>query len=60
MAVWWNEVKEVLVEDNPIRYYFFVAKWLWKNRRWANTRQKWKALEKAWAVHERERREGSA
>lgn len=26
---------------------------------WANTRQKWKALEKAWAVHERERREGS-
>ena len=31
---------------NKIKYYFFCIKWLWKNRDWANTRQKFKAMEK--------------
>ncbi len=39
-----------------LRYHIFVIRWLWKNRNWAPTRQKWKALEKAWAEHERERK----
>ena len=29
-----------------IRYYLFAIKWLWRNREWSNTRQKFKALEK--------------
>ena len=29
-----------------IRYYIFCIKWLWKNRNWENTRQKWKAFER--------------
>lgn len=28
------------------RYYWFCIKWLWKNRTWENTRQKFKAMEK--------------
>ncbi len=31
-----------------IRYYLFCIKWLWRNRKWDNLRQKFKALEKAW------------
>jgi len=27
-------------------YYIRAIMWLWKNRDWKNTRQKWKALEK--------------
>lgn len=29
-----------------LKYYIFCIKWLWKNRRWDNTRQKFKAMEK--------------
>lgn len=29
-----------------IKYYLFRIKWLWKNRTWENTRQKFKAMEK--------------
>jgi hypothetical protein len=29
-----------------VRYYLFVIRWLWRNREWANTRQKFKAMEK--------------
>lgn len=31
-----------------IKYYFFCIKWLWKNRNWENTRQKFKAMAKDW------------
>ena len=31
-----------------IKYYAFVIKWLWKNRTWDDTRQKHKAMAKAW------------
>ena len=36
-----------------IKYYLFCIKWLWKNRNWANTRQKWKRLEKNWSDYSR-------
>ena len=44
-----------------IRYYLFALRWLWKNRSWKNrswksTRQKWKALDRAWAEREKERK----
>lgn len=29
-----------------LRYYLAAARWLWANRTWANTRQKFKAMEK--------------
>jgi hypothetical protein len=31
-----------------IKYYIFVMRWLWKNREWGNSRQKFKAMEKEW------------
>lgn len=31
-----------------LKYYVFCIRWLWKNRTWENTRQKWKAFEKDW------------
>ena len=30
------------------RYYWFRIKWLYKHRTWANTRQKFKAMERDW------------
>lgn len=30
-----------------IRFYLFCIRWLWKNRTWRNTRQKYKAMDKA-------------
>lgn len=27
-----------------IKYYLFCIKWLWKNRDWQNTRQKFKTM----------------
>jgi len=29
-----------------LKYYIFSLKWLWKNRDWKNSRQKWKALDR--------------
>ena len=29
-----------------LKYYIFCIKWLWKNRTWDNTRQKFKRMEK--------------
>ncbi len=29
-----------------IKYYIACVRWLWKNRDWSNTRQKFKAMEK--------------
>lgn len=31
-----------------LKYYLFCIIWLWKNREWKPTRQKFKALENAW------------
>ena len=31
-----------------IRYYLFCIRWLWKNRKWGNSRQKFKKMEKDW------------
>lgn len=30
-----------------LRYYRAAVRWLWENRGWKNTRQKWKAFDKA-------------
>lgn len=35
-------------KKSKIRYYLFCIRWLWKNREWENTRQKFKAMEKAY------------
>lgn len=29
-----------------IKYYLFCIRWLWENRSWKNTRQKFKAMER--------------
>lgn len=29
-----------------IKYYIFCIGWLWKNRNWQNTRQKFKAMQR--------------
>lgn len=29
-----------------IKYYIFCIKWLWKNRKWESSRQKFKQLDK--------------
>lgn len=34
-------------KKSKLGYYLFCIKWLWKNREWENTRQKFKAMEKA-------------
>ena len=31
-----------------IHYYIFVARWLYRNRNWTDTRQKYKAMNKEW------------
>lgn len=31
-----------------IKYYLFCIRWLYKNRDWYNTRQKFKAMQKDW------------
>ena len=39
-----------------IKYYLFCIRWLWKNRNWSDTRQKYKAMNKAW--NKRSKRNG--
>lgn len=29
-----------------IKYYYFCIRWLWRNRNWSNTRQKFKSMER--------------
>ena len=29
-----------------LKYYYQCAKWLWKNRNWTGTRQKYRAMER--------------
>ena len=30
-----------------LKYYYECIKWLYANKEWRNTRQKWKAMDKA-------------
>lgn len=30
-----------------VRWYIAAIRWMWENRNWANTRQKWKAFDRA-------------
>lgn len=41
---------------DKLRYYIFAIRWLWRNRSWANTRQKWKAMDRAWKESEAARK----
>lgn len=48
------EVKDITCTEEKkgeimmkLRYYIFTMRWLWKNRTWENTRQKYKALDRA-------------
>ena len=36
-----------------IKYYIFCIKWLWRNRHWENSRQKWKAMERDWKASQK-------
>lgn len=36
-----------------LRYYLFALGWLWRNRDWKGTRQKYKAMDRAFAAHEK-------
>lgn len=36
---------------HAIRYYLYALRWLWRNQTWADTRQKFKALERDWKKH---------
>lgn len=35
-----------------IRYYIFAIRWLYRNREWADTRQKYKAMVREWKKKE--------
>jgi len=35
-------------KQSGLRYYIFAARWLWRNRTWQNSRQKFKAMLKDW------------
>ena len=39
---------------SKLNYYLFCIKWLWQNRDWSNTSQKFRALEKTWEKHNKE------
>lgn len=40
--------KAGMQKSKGARYMLFAIRWIWHNREWANTRQKWKAMERAW------------
>ena len=35
------------MQMKKFRWYITVIRWLWENRSWKNTRQKWKAFDRA-------------
>lgn len=39
-----------------MRYWFWHIVWLWQHKYWHNSRQKFKAMEREFEVHEQERR----
>ena len=41
-------------KKSKLGYYLFCIRWLWKNREWENTRQKFKAMEKAYQTVRKE------
>lgn len=38
-----------------LKWYIAAARWLWQNRTWKPTRQKWKAFDKAMREFEERR-----
>ncbi len=43
-----NQICERRTSMKKLKYYIFCIKWLWRNREWENTRQKFKAMDKAY------------
>ena len=43
---WWVEEPPKPKKKSKLGYYLFCIRWLWKNRTWENTRQKFKAMER--------------
>lgn len=43
-------------------YYWFCIRWLWKNRDWADTRQKYKAMNRDYSkwLRNRKRKRGDS
>jgi hypothetical protein len=37
-----------VIEMKQLKYYIFVIQWLWKNRSWQDSRQKFKQMNKEW------------
>lgn len=37
-----------------IRYILFCVRWLWKNRNWESSRQKYKAMDREWKRKEKQ------
>lgn len=37
--------------ESMIKYYIFCLRWLYKNREWGISRQKFKAMERDWRCH---------
>ena len=42
----WVEDQAKPKKKSKLGYYLFCIRWLWKNRTWENTRQKFKAMER--------------
>lgn len=36
-----------------IKYYLFCLGWLYRNRKWENTRQKFRAMEREWTKNDK-------
>ena len=43
-----KDFKKAMTAMTKLKYYIFCIRWLYKNRHWRNTRQKWKAMERDW------------
>lgn len=40
---------------DAIGYYWFVIRWLWRNKDWADTRQKYKTMNREYDRHKQAR-----
>ena len=45
---------------SKLRYYWFAIRWLYRNQSRENTRQKYRALAREYAIYEREKNQQGA
>lgn len=43
-----------------LTYYIFCLKWLWRNRQWSNTRQKFKQMERDYLLRKINKTKGGS